>query len=1109
MTWTEGRADFSSNDSFGARWAMALGLLVIGIATLSLAGWIIGNESLKGIVPGLVTMKVNTTLGLIGAAVSLVLQSSSRGARRTAAARGFAALPIAIGVLTLSEHVFGVDLGIDRLLVPVSALGETRMTPASATCLMLAGTTLLALTRTTRRAVRIVQVLAICLLAGALVTGVGYLYRTVDLFAPTPYRPMALHTAFSFVALASGILVSRDDLARAIVREWPVRTKLVALLLAISLAPFTLFAVLELRAAAAQLLQAEEATLSARSEQISAEIDRFNEQNRELTELIARRAAADGCCESNDQARLASLRGMLASEKERSHALIATALLDASGTVRSSSLRGLEGRNYLYVPSVRDALAGAATAPVVRVETFGSREEPAVLYVARVRGQRPDQVGVAAVWTSTSMLSRFLERANVEEARGFAVLFDHDGVRIAHTSSPDLLFHPAGVLSHDVVSLASDARQFGSRTRASLAEVRAAPELFARAIGQASDRGIFRAYTPSTEDHHYAVGRRLNTAGWTAFYLVSESALRARLAPHSVNTILIAFLLSGISALFGVFLTSAILRPLGALSKATAKLAHGQLNARVEVKRGDELGQLAGDFNSMAERIESQAAALQRANQDLESRVQQRTAELVASEQHLRASESRYRELFENHPDMCATVDYATEIIQDCNQQLAKQLGYTKEEIIGKSILDLYQRDAMQSRHADREALLADGHVHDLERVLRRKDGSLIEASLSISVVDDGRGGRIATAVWRDISDRKQAARDAQFMISRRSEERFRILLDGVKDYAILLLDPEGYIKSWNAGAERIQGYTESEIIGKHLSIFYTEEDRTRGHVAEVLEIAERTGKFAEEGWRVRKDGTRFWGSVVITPLYDPQGNLEAFAKVTRDDSERRRTDEALRERQERLTASLKEREVLLQEVHHRVKNNLQVVSSLLNMQMRQSADEHAQSALAESRQRVAAIALIHEKLYQSKDYAGVPFSDYVRTLAADVFHAAGSPYGRVELEIDVESVSLAVDKAIPCGLILSELLTNTLKHAFPNEREGRVQVSLHQSDADLELVVADDGIGMPADFNVEDSTTLGMQLVTTLVEQLEGRLEIVRRDGTQFKVQFALENAA
>jgi PAS domain S-box-containing protein len=1109
VTWIDAGADFSAREAFATRSATALGVVVIGVAALSVTGWITGNETLKSIVPGLVPMKMNTAAGLIGAALSLILQSSRSAPRRRVGARAFAAIPTAIGVLTLCEHASGLDFGIDRLLVPAGALGEARTTPAGATCLTLVGVALFALTGSTRRAVRTVQVIALLLLAIALVTGVGYLYRTVDLFAPGPYRPMALHTSFSFAALASGILISREGLARAIIRSWPVRTKLVVLLLVISLAPFTLFAVLELRAAAAQLLQAEEATLAARSEQISADIDRFNEQNSELAELIARRAAAEGCCDSEDSVRLASLRAMLAAEKERSQALIAAALLDASGTVRASSLRWLEGRNYSHVPSVRAALAGAATSPEVRIEPFESHEEASVMYVARVRSERREPAGLAAVWTRASDLSRFLERANVEEARGFAVLFDRDGVRIAHTSSPSLLFHPAATLSDNAIALAAEARRFGSRTRASLAEVRAAPEMFSRVISDASGWGIFRAYTPATRDHHYAVGRRLNSAAWTVFYLVSESALRARLAPHTVNTILIAFLLSGMSALFGVFLTSATLRPLGALSKATAKLTHGELNARVEVTRGDELGQLAGDFNAMADRIESQAAALQRANQDLEARVQQRTAELVASEQHLRASESRYRELFENHPDMCATLDYSTGIILDCNQQLVEQLGYTKEELIGKSILSVYEHQESPTRDADSKALLTQGHVHDIERVLRRKDGRLIEASLSVSIVEDAKGGHIATAVFRDISDRKRAERDEQFMISRRSEERFRILLDGVKDYAIFLLDPQGYIKSWNAGAERIKGYTESEIIGKHLSLFYTEEDRKRGHVSEVLAIAEQTGKFAEEGWRVRKDGSRFWASVVVTPLYDARGKLEAFAKVTRDESERRRTDEALRQRQAELTASLREREVLLQEVHHRVKNNLQVVSSLLNMQMRQSTDEHAQSALAESRQRVAAIALIHEKLYQTKDYAGVPFSDYVRTLAADVFHAAGAAYGRVELEIDVESVTLAVDKAIPCGLILSELLSNTLKHAFPNEREGKVQVSLHRMSADLELVVADDGIGIPADFCVEDSQTLGMQLVTTLVEQLDGRLEIERHAGTAFKIQFPFDRAA
>jgi two-component sensor histidine kinase len=201
------------------------------------------------------------------------------------------------------------------------------------------------------------------------------------------------------------------------------------------------------------------------------------------------------------------------------------------------------------------------------------------------------------------------------------------------------------------------------------------------------------------------------------------------------------------------------------------------------------------------------------------------------------------------------------------------------------------------------------------------------------------------------------------------------------------------------------------------------------------------------------------------------------------------------------LLGALREREVLLQEVHHRVKNNLQVISSLIGMQARSLTDDAGRAALEECRGRVQAIALIHEKLYESNDYARVPFAEYVRGLAASVFAATGVAPDRVSLHLAIADVALAVDKAIPCGLILNELMTNALKHAFVDGRKGTLRVELRPVEAGgFDLVVGDDGVGL-AGLDLAKAGSLGLQLVHMLARQLDGRLEVDGTAGTTFRL--------
>ena len=207
---------------------------------------------------------------------------------------------------------------------------------------------------------------------------------------------------------------------------------------------------------------------------------------------------------------------------------------------------------------------------------------------------------------------------------------------------------------------------------------------------------------------------------------------------------------------------------------------------------------------------------------------------------------------------------------------------------------------------------------------------------------------------------------------------------------------------------------------------------------------------------------------------------------------------------EEQARASLQEKEVLLKEIHHRVKNNLQIISSLLNLQARQIMDEPTLRALGDSQARVRSMALIHERLYQSQSLAKIDFGEYVKSLATDLFRSYQRGLAGVKLNIQVDEVALDMDHAVSCGLILNELMTNALKYAFPDGRAGTIRVELHTTSGNiLNLRVADDGVGIPADFDIHNAKSLGLQLVNSLVAQLDARLEMENSEGTAFQVSF------
>ena len=242
-----------------------------------------------------------------------------------------------------------------------------------------------------------------------------------------------------------------------------------------------------------------------------------------------------------------------------------------------------------------------------------------------------------------------------------------------------------------------------------------------------------------------------------------------------------------------------------------------------------------------------------------------------------------------------------------------------------------------------------------------------------------------------------------------------------------------------------------------------------------------------------------------VTSLRDDAGLVTGFLGVAADLTERKQREGELRELNRSLANQSAQRETLLQEVHHRVKNNLQVIASLIRMQIRQIEDKSAKTALMEAQSRVASIALIHERLYQSKDYSKVPFSEYATSLARNIFDAASATPATIGLELNIEPLNLPVDRAIPCGLILNELLTNALKHAFPQGRPGKLSVDVRRkSPLEVMLSVSDDGIGLPDAIDERVNKSLGLQLITTLVEQIDGHLEFSGHNGTTCRIWFS-----
>ena len=252
--------------------------------------------------------------------------------------------------------------------------------------------------------------------------------------------------------------------------------------------------------------------------------------------------------------------------------------------------------------------------------------------------------------------------------------------------------------------------------------------------------------------------------------------------------------------------------------------------------------------------------------------------------------------------------------------------------------------------------------------------------------------------------------------------------------------------------------------------------------------------------------------SYFSSSAFSPAKNL--YVTLTTDITEQKKAERYLRnahdnlevkvqERTSELLATLQEKELLLREIHHRVKNNLQIISSLLNLQIPHIKDEQAIEFFKESQNRVKSISMVHEKLYQSKNLDKIDFGDYISNIVTNLFQTYDINQSIIEYNSNLDNIKLNIETSIPCGLIITELVTNSIKHAFSNGETGKIWVDLHPENEKFILTIKDNGIGFPENVDFKDNGSLGLQLVDLLVDQLDGAIELNQKKGTEFKIEF------
>jgi PAS domain S-box-containing protein len=496
----------------------------------------------------------------------------------------------------------------------------------------------------------------------------------------------------------------------------------------------------------------------------------------------------------------------------------------------------------------------------------------------------------------------------------------------------------------------------------------------------------------------------------------------------------------------------------------------------------------------VARRKEAEKAVLQ-LNEDLEQRVRDRTAALereaadrAQAEKALRESEALYRSLGEAVPDFVWSCN-ADGSAHYVNKRWMDYTGLTVETAgdIPQNVMH-HPDDYPELKRRWTEAAL-NRTSYEAEFRFRRHDGVYRWYMARAVPVKDEQGNVIKwVGTTTDIHERKEAEEAL-----RQSEERFRLIVENARDYAIYTLDAQGCVTSWSPGAEQILGYSETEAVGMPYSQMFTEEDRAGERPRDVMMTALQEGRSVSERWHLRRDGSRFWASGFLNAVRDEKGSLKGFVKIVRDVTEQKESEEKLAAHQAHVEALNQRLQRAMTETHHRVKNSLQIVSAMVDMRLMDYEDTVPRDEVKRLGSYIGTLASVHSVLTQeAKQNAGEESARFLSTKAVleELMPMLQQCVGNKRLESKIADLRLPARQGTTLAIITNELVNNAVKHAGET-----VAVELQVTGEDAVLIVSDDGPGFPEEFRPEQAANTGIELIESLAQwDLGGKIRYENR---------------
>lgn len=354
-----------------------------------------------------------------------------------------------------------------------------------------------------------------------------------------------------------------------------------------------------------------------------------------------------------------------------------------------------------------------------------------------------------------------------------------------------------------------------------------------------------------------------------------------------------------------------------------------------------------------------------------------------------------------------------------------------------------------------------------------------------------------ALRVAKEILEDKVEDRTKELQVKNIELEKLSLVASET-DNAIMIFDANQQLEWVNAGFEKLTEFTLQEYKQQR-GVFLSDISSNKDVPVFIIDIIHEKKSIVYESEILSKSGKHFWLSSTLTPIFDAVGNLKNIVVIETDITLRKRMEEQIK-------AALEEKGLLLREIHHRVKNNLQIIISLFNLQTSYIDDDKAYQALKEGQDRIKSMALIHERFYQSDGISKIDFEDYSRKLIEHLYSSFKINPSSIIVDIKIENVRLDIDTAVPCGLIINEIVSNAFKHAFIDKEKGHIYIKLQNTiEGEYYLEIRDDGVGMPDGFDLENSDSLGFQLIQALSDQLDGKLELLTspNNGLTYKLNF------